>query len=1116
MAGTEKNRPVLGLRHPRYVRGYPKKVHSQIRRLKLGAVTREALRAERPRMHARSRGTKYDTEEYLEQRAQPGISGSLYERIFYKALIQRGLMPGVDFDFQASELGGRSEFGGLVADFIFLLPMVVVQVQSYWHNISLEIETRDETQQALLENLGYTVFYLWPETLLDEAAFEYWMDRNIDHLWGTSSGRFGGVSQFIPPLPSSVPYLAPKYGGMTVAEYEDLLRRIENLSNQVSSANASQRLSYLEAAMTGVQGAGDVRITSGMLATQIQSSDYVANTSGWKITRDGSAEFQNITARGTIYASSGIIEGVLTIGLGGGFFQGTGTFGSPDTALKIYRDTSTGVGLLEMWGSGTKQVYFDTDGKLYAGGGDVKLDSTGIFLKQGNASTNYIRWLDVSSNVVGYTYASIYSPDATIEHTASLRAKAPSSNIGTEAGSSVTIAALRNNSNFDAIIEVNSLGAGAGYTPRINFFVSPDGSASYEHTARFSGSGAHFFSGASVGYTPSTQPSVTSTLLKVNGPGAFEGVVSGSDPTDLTHFVTLSYLQNAVPSLLTYYIHATNIMSSTLVESETSSTESVDVTPKDTIAICYKTSVVDTPTPFTINAGSILQLHIAARVTASGKKPTTLSFRLYYVDSDGTSNKTVISSESDETDILTTTKTEYEVHMHAATAVTVPAGKRLWLEIYANTTGASPFPDLQIYQDSVLYHLSIPVQGNIVNNFVQKSGDTMTGDLTGTNVNLSGSLVLSTDVSISRGAANRLDLATGDSLNIVSGALQIAGTSAIDSSRNFSGATSLTLGGDAVLSRGAANRFDIASGDSLNLVSGSLQIAGTSAIDSSRNFSAATSLTLGGDVVLSDGGSNQLNLDSGDSMKIVSGALGINADPISYIPLNVDNEATNQSSTRGMSCSSVHNTTTTGTYYGSGLTMSAYERVSATKTNSGYMYALNISAWRNANGAAVDDSGTLANLAGAIIRAGHYNTDDKETPVSTTVEGIHISTYNSTGTITNLYQLFLQAHSGTAPVTANYGVYQEGSNQGNYFAGKVGIGVAPGTPKLKVSGSVGVGGDDGGTASYVTLTNATSSISTGTGTVKMGGSTSRNSTGWLKFYSGTTAYYLPFWQTITG
>jgi hypothetical protein len=77
---------------------------------------------------------------------------------------------------------------------------------------------------------------------------------------------------------------------------------------------------------------------------------------------------------------------------------------------------------------------------------------------------------------------------------------------------------------------------------------------------------------------------------------------------------------------------------------------------------------------------------------------------------------------------------------------------------------------------------------------------------------------------------------TSGNLNILLGALQIGGIAAIDSSRNANFASSITLGGDVVLSRGAADRLDLASGDSLNLASGALQIGGTTVIDSSRNL----------------------------------------------------------------------------------------------------------------------------------------------------------------------------------------------------------------------------------------------------------------------------------------
>jgi hypothetical protein len=49
----------------------------------------------------------------------------------------------------------------------------------------------------------------------------------------------------------------------------------------------------------------------------------------------------------------------------------------------------------------------------------------------------------------------------------------------------------------------------------------------------------------------------------------------------------------------------------------------------------------------------------------------------------------------------------------------------------------------------------------------------------------------------------------------------------------------ITIGGDVVLSRGAANRLDLASGDSFNLVSGSLQVASIPVITSGRLIRAA-------------------------------------------------------------------------------------------------------------------------------------------------------------------------------------------------------------------------------------------------------------------------------------
>ena len=84
----------------------------------------------------------------------------------------------------------------------------------------------------------------------------------------------------------------------------------------------------------------------------------------------------------------------------------------------------------------------------------------------------------------------------------------------------------------------------------------------------------------------------------------------------------------------------------------------------------------------------------------------------------------------------------------------------------------------------------------------------------------------------------------------------------------------------------------------------------------------------------------------------------------------------------------------------------------------------------------------------------------------------------------------------------------------NKFVG-VYVGVEP-KGKLHVGGDILIGGDSSGFTGTVGLTNVTSGVSTGAGSVLMGGTTARNSSGWLKIMDGTTPKYIPFWTTIIG
>ena len=70
------------------------------------------------------------------------------------------------------------------------------------------------------------------------------------------------------------------------------------------------------------------------------------------------------------------MDGVIDIATTGGIYQGTGSFASPGTGLKIFN--SGGIGVVQTLNSGVIQVMFDTDGKFYAAAGKIKIDANGL------------------------------------------------------------------------------------------------------------------------------------------------------------------------------------------------------------------------------------------------------------------------------------------------------------------------------------------------------------------------------------------------------------------------------------------------------------------------------------------------------------------------------------------------------------------------------------------------------------------------------------------------------------------------------------------------------------------------------------------------------------------
>ena len=177
----------------------------------------------------------------------------------------------------------------------------------------------------------------------------------------------------------------------------------------------------------------NIYIASGAISLRVNTTTYIYLTTGGVITigqvaasqdniymsagalsiRNNTTERIGMTAAGiltiknsagsavfTFDASSGAEFTLpLTLASGGGIYQGTGTFASPTTGLKIYN--SGGIGMIAGYTAGVVQWYGNTDGKLYAGAGNILLDASGLTLKRSTLYYYGIRWTNSSGIVRG-------------------------------------------------------------------------------------------------------------------------------------------------------------------------------------------------------------------------------------------------------------------------------------------------------------------------------------------------------------------------------------------------------------------------------------------------------------------------------------------------------------------------------------------------------------------------------------------------------------------------------------------------------------------------------------------------------------------------------------------
>jgi hypothetical protein len=123
----------------------------------------------------------------------------------------------------------------------------------------------------------------------------------------------------------------------------------------------------------------------------IYAGDATPANAPFKVTAQGALTATSATITGAITATSGMIDGVLTIGTGGGagggIYQGSGTFASPTTGLKLWN--SSGVGRIAGYNNGALQWEGATDGKLKAGAGAVELSDVGLSIQATDSATTW-------------------------------------------------------------------------------------------------------------------------------------------------------------------------------------------------------------------------------------------------------------------------------------------------------------------------------------------------------------------------------------------------------------------------------------------------------------------------------------------------------------------------------------------------------------------------------------------------------------------------------------------------------------------------------------------------------------------------------------------------------
>ncbi len=214
---------------------------------------------------------------------------------------------------------------------------------------------------------------------------------------------------------------------------------------------------------------------------------------------------------------------------------------------------------------------------------------------------------------------------------------------------------------------------------------------------------------------------------------------------------------------------------------------------------------------------------------------------------------------------------------------------------------------------------------------------------------------------------------------------------------------------------------------------------------------------------------------SGDAY--LTGYVGIGSAPNTSYKLYVAQTATN-ATLDGIRVLVGKSVTTNGSYYDYAVNALLNISIGSGITDSGAATSFKTDALRNVSG----DAGTLSYLQGTVIQYGHGSSIETSA-TTTSIRGLAITQYAAKGTITNAYDIYIEAPITGGTVTNSWSIYSA-NTASNYLAGNLGIGVTPSYPlhiyksQNNITSAV-VQNDNAGTAALASFTAYNDALSTG-------------------------------------